>query len=106
MAYPEHPNPTGIIPRVRFTFLDGDSAGDVTLTGITTDDRLLSVQVIDLALTEAAPNTTDSWSPSDLTSEFSITAADTINNADGTDTTGDLLFVVWYDADWGQATNI
>ena len=40
----------------------------------------------------------------DLSSEFSITAADTINNTGGTATTGDLLLVFWYDDDWHDDT--
>lgn len=42
---------------------------------------------------------------SNLTSEFTITAANTINNAGGTATTGDILFVTWEDHDLGEQTN-
>lgn len=40
-----------------------------------------------------------------LTSEFTITAANTINNTGGTATVGDLLLVSWYDEDLGETTN-
>lgn len=60
----------------------GGAAGNHTVTGISTTDILLAV----LDLTTAA----------DLTSEFTVTAADTINNAAGTDTTGDNLLVLWW----------
>ncbi len=100
--------PSGIIPRVRFYLIDGGAAGNHTLTGIKSDgnDKLISVWAINLTLTEATPNTTLAWTPVDLTSEFSITAADTINNTGGTATTGDLLVVFWYDHDWGVKDQI
>lgn len=63
------------------TVIAGGAAGNHTVTGILTTDILLAV--IDLT-TEA-----------DLTSEFTITATDTINNGGGTDTTGDNLLVLW-----------
>ena len=59
----------------------GGAAGDITVTGIAATDRLVSV--INLA------------DGLDLTSEFSITAADTINNTGGSATTGDRLLVTW-----------
>lgn len=98
------PQPTGVWPKVRFAMLDGAAAGDITLSGIafTGADKILSVWVINLTLTEADPNTTLLWSPVDLTSEFSITATDTINNTGGTSTELDLVFVVWYDGDYGE----
>jgi hypothetical protein len=70
-----------VLPAPAQTVVAGGAAGDITVTGITTSDRLVSV----INLTDGA----------DLTSEFSITAADTINNAGGTATTGDDLLVVW-----------
>lgn len=69
------------LPEQAQALVSGGAAGDITVTGITTDDNLLMV----LNVTDAA----------DLTSEFSITAADTINNTAGTATTGDLLLVIW-----------
>jgi len=40
---------------------------------------------------------TRAWDAEDLTAEFEITAANTINNAGGTDTTGAVLVVVYED---------
>lgn len=41
----------------------------------------------------------------DLTSEFTISDDDEIDNTGGTDTTGGLLFVMWYDRDFGETVN-
>lgn len=89
---------TQVIPAVRTAYVAGGSAGNHTLSGITLKDSLLSVHHI--SLTEGAPNTFSAVE--DLTSEFSITAADTINNTGGTDTTGGLLAVSYYDEDLGR----
>lgn len=74
--------------------ISGGVAGNRTVTGIALGDTL--VAVTGFSLTEGAPNTIN---PQNLTSEFSITAADTINNAGGTNTTGMCLFVFYLDAD-------
>lgn len=63
----------------------GGSAGDHTVTGIKTTDELIAVFEQDGT----------SGLLTDLTSEFSISAADTINNAAGTDTTSDKLLVLY-----------
>lgn len=68
------------------TAIAGGSAGNHTVTGIATSDTLEGV--IHFAETTDTLDTMD-----DLTSEFTISAADTINNADGTDTTGGFLLV-------------
>jgi hypothetical protein len=69
--------------------VDGAAAGDVTVAAIGgTDDHLDAV--IFYALTDGAVS-----GVSDLTAEFTITDAATINNADGTDTTGGRLEVRW-----------
>lgn len=60
---------------------DGDSAGPVVCAGIEAGDLLVSVIMF------------DSGVPSDLTSEFTITANDEIDNTGGTDTTGNKLVV-------------
>ena len=60
----------------------GAAAGNITVTGIKLDDRLVLVQ----DLTDAN---------SDITSEFSITADDTINNTGGTSTAGHSVLVTW-----------
>ena len=72
---------------LRQTLVDGSAAGDITVTGIGAEDELVSVLAIDA--TDASEDF------SDLTDEFSITAAGTINNAGGTATTGKGLLVTW-----------
>lgn len=70
--------------------IDGGSAGNHTVTGIEVGDVLVAViQFVDdgTQLTDVA----------DLTGEFSIDSADTIDNAGGTDTSGDHLLVIWKD---------
>lgn len=70
----------------------GGAAGNITVTGISTDDQLLAV-------IEFAGAGTDVTNLTDRTAEFSITAANTINNTGGTATTGDKLLVFYLDAD-------
>lgn len=65
---------------------DGATAGDVTVTGIATTDTLVFVGVF---ATKASIATF-----ADLTSEFSITATNTINNAAGTSTANNQLLVI------------
>ncbi|MCC7047202.1 MAG: hypothetical protein IT562_10855 [Alphaproteobacteria bacterium] len=65
----------------------GGSAGDFTVTGIATTDRLVGV----IYFTKS----TNLTAVTDLSSEFSITAANTINNAAGTATTGGYLLVTY-----------
>jgi hypothetical protein len=66
--------------------LTGATSGDVTLTGIGTLDELDEV----LYFAGAGTSVTD---VTDLTSEFTITATNTINNAGGTSSTGGKLVV-------------
>lgn len=65
---------------------NGGSAGNITVTGIATTDVLEAVLYFPIS-------TGTVTSVSDLTSEFSITAANTINNTGGTATTGGKLEV-------------
>lgn len=74
---------------VKVTLVAGGAAGNLTLTGIAVGDELAFVGRFSTA---AAISTL-----TDLTSEFSITATNTINNTSGTATTGDTLMVVWID---------
>ena len=74
---------------VRTTIIAGGAAGDHTVTGIEVGDALRAVLHID--------GTDASETYDDLTIEFSITGADTINNTGGTDTTGGGLVVVYED---------
>lgn len=68
----------------------GGAAGPLTVTGIAALDQLVSV----VRFIGAGTDVTD---VSDLTSEFSISAANTITNVGGTATTGDKLLVVYRD---------
>lgn len=68
----------------------GAAAGNVTVTGIATGDKLVSV----LRMIGAGTDVTD---VSDLTSEFTVTAANTINNTGGTATSGSRLVVLYLD---------
>lgn len=65
----------------------GGAGGAHTLTGINLGDRILFVGHFSTAAAIATL--------ADLTSEFSITAADTIDNTAGTDTTNDQLMVIY-----------
>lgn len=79
-------NRTEVVGRQpKFFQANGASAGDVTVTGIATTDTLLHVGVF---ATAAAIATLV-----DLTSEFTITATNTINNTGGTSTASNRLFV-------------
>lgn len=67
--------------------IDGGTAGDHTVAGITTKDTLISVHSL--------ASSTDVLSTADLTSEFSITAANTVNNTGGTSSANGALLVMW-----------
>ena len=79
----------GAIPRdaVRTTIVAGAAAGDRTVAGIKTRDHLVSVLFID------ATDASETYA--DRTSEFTISAADTINNTGGTTSAGGALVVTW-----------
>lgn len=77
---------------IKTAVIAGGSAGDLTVTGIATTDRLVSVVRLNRDST-AANITADA-----LTTEFTITAANTINNTGGTATTGDALIVTYESA--------
>lgn len=76
---------------LKMTVVAGAVAGDVTVTGIATEDHLISVVHLDMG----------GNAESDLTSEFSITAANTINNTGGTATDSDTLIVLYFDQSAG-----
>jgi len=59
----------------------GAAAGNITVTGIKLNDRLVLVQ--------------DLTTGADITTEFSVTADDTINNTGGTSTAGHATAVIW-----------
>lgn len=70
------------LQKLRTAVVDGDAAGALVVTGITTSDRLIAV--IDVAAAGA-----------NLASEFTISDDDEIDNTGGTDTTSMVLLVVW-----------
>jgi len=72
----------------KVNLIAGGSAGDHTVTGITALDEMVSV------LRLVADGHLDDMT--DITSEFTA-GAGKINNAEGTDTTGDKLLVIWLD---------
>lgn len=76
---------TDLKSTLKFSLVAGAAAGNVTITGIAVGDQIISV----------IHNTAGALA--DLTAEFSITAADTINNVGGTATDGDQLLVIWAD---------
>lgn len=95
---------SGLIPRVRQTFLPGAEADDISLMGIRPgEDLLLSVTLVRPILTAGNPNTV-TFEIADLTSEFRIMDRDVISNSPGTDSTGGFLVVLWYDSDLGITT--
>lgn len=78
-----------IRPDLRVTLVAGGAAGNITVSGIAVGDEIISVLLFETAAAIATV--------SDLTAEFSITAANTINNTGGTATSNDQLMVIWND---------
>ena len=76
---------------LKMTVVAGAVAGNVTVTGIATEDHLISVVHLDMG----------GNAETDLTSEFSITAANTINNTGGTATDSDTLIILYFDQSAG-----
>lgn len=95
-AAQEHSSRSGYNRNVVKRWVAGAAAGNITVTGIKTTDKLLYVGGFTVA--EGAPNT---FTPRNLTSEFSISAADTINNTGGTSSAGGLLLVEYVTHDAG-----
>jgi len=79
--------PSGIIVA---KLINGGAAGNRTVSGIRVGDSLISV-------IQFGVDTGGIVGVADLTSEFTITGNDTINNTGGTDTTGDKLYVLYQD---------
>lgn len=67
---------------LRTRVIAGGAAGNLTVTGIAVGDELKAVQRVDAAA-------------ANIVSEFTISAANTINNTGGTNTTGHVLLVIW-----------
>ena len=86
------------LPRLQFRIIAGGAAGNLTCTGIATKDKLYYVGGFSAVYNSGA---IDTLTALNLTSEFTIAAANTINNTSGTASTGGLLLVVWYAPDAG-----
>lgn len=72
----------------QFTLMGvGAAAGDVTVAGLLTTDQLLFVQSVSF------DGTGDIVAVADLTDEFTISAADTLNNTGGTSTADEMLSI-------------
>lgn len=72
---------------LRFRTVAGAAAGNLTVTGIKKNDRIVAVIAV------SAPG-------ANLASQFTATADDTINNTGGTSTAGvAAVLVVWIAAD-------
>ncbi len=82
-----------ILPAMRLAIVAGAVAGNVTVTGIKVGDVINEVIFLDPAGGGAGVSTV-----ADLTSEFTITAKDTINNTGGTASTGGQLIVRFFAA--------
>lgn len=74
---------------LKVALINGGPAGNHTVTGIATADALVSVLHL--------PDGGAIDDMADLTSEFSITAANTINNAGGTTSASGKLLVIYQD---------
>jgi hypothetical protein len=83
---------------LKVTAIPEGAAGNHTVTGITTDDVLLAVIGHKITLSEGTPNT-QAVAAVNLTSEFTITATNTINNSAGTALTDTFCLVFWLDKD-------
>lgn len=78
-------------PRIHQAGIAGGAAGAHTVTGIATTDSLISVKALDV--TDATKSLTD------ITAQCTISAANTIDNTGGTNTTGLFLFVTYRNQD-------
>ena len=73
---------SGVLGEMRFRSISGGSAGALTVTGIAVGDRIIAV--VD---TEGAS--------ANFASEFTVSAANTIDNTGGSSTSGKDLLVIW-----------
>jgi hypothetical protein len=91
---------------LRFAFISGAAAGDHTVTGIATGDVLDRVYRADVNCDASAASATAIVSVlafADDTAEYTITAANTINNAAGTSSADMILIVFWRDRSAAQS---
>lgn len=80
---------TAAASSIKQAVIAGGAAGALTVTGIATTDRLIGVVRLNRDGTAATIDVTN------ITAEFTITAANTIDNTAGTNTTGDSLIVTY-----------
>jgi len=87
---------------LRTIVINGGAAGNITATGIAITDTLESVYAAAFTINSATPADND---PIDLTSsvgvvtsEFTISAANQINNTDVTSPADNILFVTYWKA--------
>jgi hypothetical protein len=83
---------------LNLTTCNEGTAGNFSVPFISTDDVLLFVGGVKLVLSEGTPNTI-AFTAVNITSEFTITAANTINNTGGTSLVDTAVFVLWLDMD-------
>ena len=88
---------THILPPLKMFLVAGGTAGNHTVTGITTNDKLLGVSSIEATASQLS--TAILGLAGNLLSEFSIDSAGVIDNTGGTDTTGAMLIVLYADYD-------
>ena len=88
---------------LRMAVVNGGAAGNLTVTGISTGDIIERIFAAAFTINAATPADNSpidlTASAGDLTSQFSVTAADTINNTGGTTTANNIVFVLYWDAD-------
>ena len=86
---------TTILTTLRFAFIADAVAGAHTVTGIQTRDKLIAVLPVLLALAEAAPPLITYTPGVNLLGEFTISAANTIDNTGGTTLVDKVALVVY-----------
>lgn len=80
----------GWVRGIAIAVIDGGAAGDHTVPGpLNAADDLISVRHL----------TVDFVTNADITAEFTITGPELVNNAAGTDTTGDFIVLTWAEGD-------
>lgn len=85
-----------VTPMLKRAIIAGGAAGALTVTGLLATDELIGVVQLDVAAdTSTSASGNKIQDAVDLTSEFTITAANTITNTGGTNTTGDKLMVLY-----------
>lgn len=78
------------VPYIKMMVVAGAAAGNLTCTGIKKDDQIISVVAYSNPAAGVVPT-----GMVDLTSEFTATATDTINNTGGTSTANKVVIVIW-----------